>query len=458
MYEAYFGLAQLPFCIAPDLDFYVDTASHRAALHALKDRLQRGDEFVALVGDHGAGKTMVGRQLLREMDPRRHLAAELPRQRTEGDQLFDRIAEAFGLRRGGGLPPLGSLVRKLEDLVYAGRDALLLVDDAHRLDSSLLRRLRKLTAIRVEGRAALRVCLVGHSMPLDFEAMQPTGRRMNFGTPVRVGPIDAADTHAYILTRLGFVGWWGRPAFDAATEVIHERCDGNPVRINRLCDHILLHLSMQGLDRVTPEIVRAVDDSLQAGLHVDLHVDVCEDVVVEPVTIELPLLETPEPFAPPETPAAGPAWARLDGDALMSRLIGQPLPGLHAHDSGFSVPPPEPSPPDPAPPAGPGGAKPRRPGMAQGVAALALLAGGGVAWQLIPSTSAHGAVTPQMAVPGPTDIAPQDTAAGLAAMAEQAIARSPTGAGPTLPADPVARRVSASLSPASAPRSSRPAR
>ena len=458
MYEAYFGLAQLPFCIAPDLDFYVETASHRAAIQALKDRLQRGDEFVALVGDHGAGKTMVGRQLLQEMDRQLHLAAELPRLRTEGDQLFDRIAEAFGMRRGGGLPPLGSLVRKLEDLVYTGRDALLLVDDAHRLDSAILRRLRKLTAIRVEGRAALRVCLVGHSMPLDFEATQPAGRRMNFGTPVRVGSIDAADTHQYILTRLGFVGWWGRPAFDAATEAIHGRCDGNPVRINRLCDHILLHLYTQGLDRVTPEIVHVVDESLNAGLHVDLRLDVCEDVYVEPVTIELPLVATPEPLATPEAPAAGPAWARLDGDALMSRLIGKPLPGLRAHDSGFSVPPAPAPDPDPAPPAGSGSAKPRRPGMAQGVAALALLAGGGVAWQMIPNTSAHGAVTQQMAQQGPTEIAPQATAAGLAVMAEQAIAQSPTGAGATLQYAPAPRLLSASLSPASGPRSSPPAR
>ena len=450
MYEAYFGLAKLPFCLAPDSHFYVDTAAHRAAVQALKDRLQRGDEFVSLVGDHGSGKTMVGRQLLEEMDRRSHLVAELPRLGIEGDQLFDRVAEAFGSRRAGGLPPLGSVVRQLENLVRGGRSALLLVDDAHRLDTAALRRLRKLTAIRVEGEAALRVCLVGHAMPLEFEAMQIDGRRTNSGTPVRVGALDAAGTHEYIVTRLGHVGWWGRPAFDAATEAIHRRCKGSPLYINRLCDHILLHLYMQRRDHVTVDDVRVVDELLQFELR--------GKVYSEPVTIELPLLEPPllevsEALEPPEAPVPAPEQPRLGSDALMSRLIGMPLPGLPAQDSGFSAatppPPLQPSPPPPSPQPDPQAkarrTQPRRPGMAQGVAAVALLASGGLLSQMIPNTSAHGSV-PQQAV------APQATAAGLAALAEQAIAQSPTGAGTTLQAAP------ASLSPASGPRSSPPAR
>jgi len=40
MYEAHFGLAQLPFRLAPDPRFYVDAAPHRAAIAALMDELR----------------------------------------------------------------------------------------------------------------------------------------------------------------------------------------------------------------------------------------------------------------------------------------------------------------------------------------------------------------------------------------------------------------------------------
>ena len=433
MYEAYFGLAKLPFCIAPDSRFYVDTAPHRAAIRTLKDRLQRGDEFVSLTGDFGVGKTTVGRQLLDEMDHKRHLVAELPRLRIAGDQLFDRVAEAFGTRRGGGLPPLGSVLHQLEGLVRNGRDALLLVDDAQHLDVGALRRLHKLTALRVDGEAALRVCLVGHAMPLAFEAMQLVGRRMNFGAPVRVGPLDAAGTHEYILARLGRAGWRGRPAFGAATVAIHERCKGNPVRINRLCGHILLHLYMQGRDDVTADVVRAVDELLQAELR------------GEPATLALPPPATPGPDVMRQATAAAVSQARLSGDALMTRLIAKTLPSMPAPDSGFAAPPPPPEPPPPERVAQAADIPPRPRRLPRSVAVLALMVSGGFLWQTFLSLSARDVSPLRVARPAAAE-------AGLATLAEQAIAQWPTGAGPAMPA------ASASLSSASGPRSSPPAR
>jgi type II secretory pathway predicted ATPase ExeA len=294
MYEAYFGLATLPFCIAPDSRFYVDAAPHRAAIRALQHRFGHGAEFVPLVGEAGAGKTTVGRRMLEEIDRTRQVAAELPCMRISGDQLFDRVAEALGMRRAGGVPPLGSVIRQLEHLVRDGRDALLLVDETHQLDVSALRRLRKLTAVRVEGRAALRVCLVGCSTPPCIEELQRIGRPLNIGAPVHVEALDTAGTHEYILERLRRAGWTGRPAFECTTAAIHERCKGNPGRVNRLCGHILLQLYIHGRDDVNADVVRAVDELLQAELS------------GKPATLALPPLARASPGAGVVTAASAP--------------------------------------------------------------------------------------------------------------------------------------------------------
>lgn len=439
MYEAYFGLAKLPFCIAPDSHFHVDAAPHRAALRALQDRLGHGDEFLPLVGDFGAGKTAVARRMLEEVDRARHVAAELPRMRIQGDQLFDRVAEAFGMRRAGGVPPLGSVIRQLEGLARDGREALLLVDEAHQLDVAALRRLRKLTAVRVEGRTVLHVCLSGRSMPPGVEELRRIGKPLNIGAPVRVEPLDAAGTHEYILERLGRAGWSGRPAFASATAAIHERCNGNPGRVNRLCGHILLQLYMQGRDDVSPDVVRAVDELLQAELR------------GEPATLTLPPLEpaTPGPPTLTEVLPAVPPPARLDSAALATLLIAKTSRPPRPPDAVLAAPPLKAV-------VGVHAVKPRRRGLAQGVAALALLLTGAFLGQMVSNLAAarsestrhatapvvHDAAPMQTALPGPTALAPPTAPAnrttspalpppepaGLAALAEQTIAQSPPAA------------------------------
>lgn len=417
MYEAYFGLANLPFCIAPDSHFYVDAAPHRAAVRALQDRLSRGDEFMPLVGEFGAGKTTVGRRLLEEIDRKRQVAAELPRMRLDGDQLFDRVAEAFGMRRAGGVPPLQNVIRQLEGFARDGCEGLLLVDEAHQLDLSALRRLRKLTAVRVDGRAALRVCLAGPSLPPAFEALQRLGQPLDVGVPVRIERLDAAGTHTYILERLARAGWSGRPSFENTTAAIHERCKGNPARVNRLCGHILLHLYMQGRDDINPDVVRAVDELLQAELR------------GEPAALTLPplLRATPDP-----------AVLLEDFPAVTAdRLYREALTAAHAAQA------PSPSPPPPTtalvttPPRSalvaynPG---PRRRGLAQGVAALALLVTGGFLWQMISNlATAHSESTLRAAVVAAAASAaapPIPTAAGLAEVAQRTLERAPPAAAP----------------------------
>lgn len=365
MYEAYFGLTSLPFRLAPDASFFVETATHRAALTALQGRLADGDEFVPLVGEFGIGKTLVGRRMLHEIDRTRQVGAELSVLRADGDDVFDRVVEAFGLPRVRSVRPLENAIRQFEAIAGVGRTALLLVDDAHLLDDALLRRLRKLTAVRVNGRAALRVCLAGRSTPA-FEELQRCGHSLSIGPPIQLELLNAEETHAYILDRLRRAGWQGRPEFGTATAAIHERCEGNPARINRLCGHILLHLYMQGRDDVDAAVVAAVDELMQAELRGEF------------ATLALPPQAAATPLAAALGLHAPLADAVLPGDALMAQLIAQATaPVLTALPDDEPVEPAVESPPAVPRPS------PRRRGFAQVATALALMVTGGFLWQMI---------------------------------------------------------------------------
>jgi type II secretory pathway predicted ATPase ExeA len=56
-----------------------------------------------------------------------------------------------------------------------------------------------------------------------------------------LGPMDRAETEAYIVHRLQTAGWRGDPSFsDDAFDAIHQYTGGIPRKINILCDRLLL--------------------------------------------------------------------------------------------------------------------------------------------------------------------------------------------------------------------------
>ncbi len=447
MYEAHFGLADLPFRIAPDPRFFVDTAPHRVAIRALLDGLSRGDEFTPLVGDFGTGKTTAARRMLDEAEPGRHVIAELPRIRDEGDDLLDRVAEALGMRRPKAVPPMGSLLPQFEALARDGCDAWLMVDEAESLGAGALNRLRKLTSVRVDGRPSLHVLLVGRSPPAGIERLQHIGRPLKVGAPVCMQPLDASGTHEYILERLRLAGWSGRPVFDAhATAEIHARCQGNPGRVNRLCGRVLLHLYMQGRHEVDAQVVGMVDEMLRS------------EMSGHPAGIVLP------------TAAPAAAHAHADADAGAAPRV--PSGAGSDLDLDMELPPAEPVKAivpagrpaetrlalrEPTVPALPRRGRLRSHGVPRGVAVAALLVSGGLLWQTIlrvasayseqarfaaaaaaysrqsVATPAHD-VAPLLKaalVPAPStpQAMPSRDAEALLARAEQALAQAPPAAG-----------------------------
>jgi type II secretory pathway predicted ATPase ExeA len=440
MYEAHFGLSQLPFRLAPDSSFYVDAAPHRAAIAAMQDQLRDGEAFVPLVGEFGVGKTTIARRLLEEVRGTRRRVGELPGVRIGGDDVFDRVGEALGLGQAAG----DQVPRQLEELARGGRDALLLVDDAQRLEADALTRLRQLTELRFDGHAALQVLLVGRYLPAGVEALRLAGQSLAVGTPVRVEALDAAGTRAYVLERLDLAGWCGRPAFSPATTAeIHACCSGNPARINRLCGHVLLQLYMEGRDDLDPRIVRAVDQMLRSELD------------GEPAEARLP---------PPQSVAAPATSIELEFATDVAERGAEIIPT-------FTLPAPShlPAPLRAAPgraviamPMASRARSPSRHVLVQGVAAVALLVGGGWLWQTISNfttarsmqarfaaaatavpTPAATARTPAPATPPPAARPARDE---VVALAEQAISRAPPGAGPpraAAPAAPVATALAA---------------
>src|SRR5277367_6567809 len=68
MYQAHFGLQELPFGITPDTSFAYACASHQEALNTLLVAVKNGEGFIKITGEVGTGKTLLCRKFLATLD------------------------------------------------------------------------------------------------------------------------------------------------------------------------------------------------------------------------------------------------------------------------------------------------------------------------------------------------------------------------------------------------------
>jgi putative secretion ATPase (PEP-CTERM system associated) len=244
VYETFFGLRAKPFQLNPDPDFFFGSRGHKRAMAYLEYGLHQGEGFIVITGEVGAGKTTLVRNLLRRIPSDTVSAAQIVSTQVDADDLLRLVAAGFGIEHAG--TDKSTLLGRLEDHFRAlnadGRRALLIVDEAQNLSLRAIEELRMLSNFQVGTRSLVQSFLVGQ--PEFREIMQrPEMRQLKQRViaSYHLGPLDAAETQAYVEHRLHHVGWKDDPFLaPEAFDRIHHHTAGVPRRINTLCDRVLL--------------------------------------------------------------------------------------------------------------------------------------------------------------------------------------------------------------------------
>ncbi|MDZ5460423.1 AAA family ATPase [Azohydromonas lata] len=258
MYVGHFGLRSEPFSIAPDPRCLFMSERHREALAHLLYGVRGGGGFVLLTGEIGAGKTTVCRAFLQQLPPD-CLAAYVFNPRLTAVELLQTVCEDFGL---GAIP--ATTVKPLVDALNAfllrehaaGRQCLLIIDEAQNLNPDLLEQLRLLTNLETSERKLLQIVLVGQpELQRTLAGMEQLAQRVI--ARYHLQALSETETRQYVEHRLAVAGLTGAPPFDAAAlRRIHALTQGVPRRINLLCDRALLGAYAQGRHQVDAATVR----------------------------------------------------------------------------------------------------------------------------------------------------------------------------------------------------------
>lgn len=266
MYEAYYGLRARPFQLTPDPRFFFSSRGHKKAMSYLVYGAHQGEGFIVITGEIGAGKTMLVRMLVQKLESQNLVMAQVVSTQLEADDMLRMVAGAFGLPHENNK---AMLLMKLEQFLLAchhqGKRALLLVDEAQNLPVSSVEELRMLSNFQYRDKSLLQSFLLGQPefrKTLQSPALEQLRQRVI--ASCHLGPIDSAETEAYIVHRLQTVGWSGDPSFSADTfALIHQHTGGIPRKINVLCDRVMLMGRLDQKHVFTGEDVATVIDELQ---------------------------------------------------------------------------------------------------------------------------------------------------------------------------------------------------
>jgi general secretion pathway protein A len=139
----------------------------------------------------------------------------------------------------------------------AGRNTVLIIDEAQNLSADVLEQLRLLTNLETSERKLLQIILIGQP---ELRAMvaKPSMEQLAQRVIARfhLGALSPQETQQYIAHRLAVAGLTGPLPFDrGALRRVHALSHGVPRRINLLCDRALLGAYAAGARQVNRAIV-----------------------------------------------------------------------------------------------------------------------------------------------------------------------------------------------------------
>ncbi|MBL3528776.1 MAG: AAA family ATPase [gamma proteobacterium endosymbiont of Lamellibrachia anaximandri] len=254
-----FGFQENPFSITPDPRYLYLSRGHEESLAHLIYGTGPNGGFVQLTGEVGTGKTMLVRSLL-EQNLENVDIALIFNPRLSRRAFMAAICDELGIKYVG--PPY-SLKQLTDNLSHhllkthaAGRNTVLVVDEAQNLSPRVLEQVRMLTNLETSQHKLLRIILVGQpelQQLLARKDMRQVAQRIT--ARYHLFPLSRRETVRYIRHRLTVSGNREDLFTSSALRLVYHLSRGVPRIINTICERTLLAIFATDAKRAGPRLV-----------------------------------------------------------------------------------------------------------------------------------------------------------------------------------------------------------
>ena len=328
-YERYYGLREKPFSLSTDPKFLYKSSTHSGTFDDLLLAIRRREGLIVLTGDIGTGKTTLCKAVLERLD-RKTFTTFVPDPFVTREALLKMLLLDFGVMSVDDLkngrmtvtshPDLSyPLYEFLKSLVPLQAFAVLIIDEAQNLSSSLLEEIRILSDLESPEKL-LQVVLVGQ-LELRAKLKLPEMRQLDQRVSARCSlePLSRDGVSGYIAHRLDMAGGaHDRVHFTQdAIDAVFRASGGVPRLVNLICDRALHRGHLARKSAIDLEAAaQAVEDLGVGALTPAPEFDAAPDN-----RSAVPLVVVPEPMPTPPSAIAAPASS-----------VTADLSGLEVHD------------------------------------------------------------------------------------------------------------------------------
>lgn len=266
MYLEHYGLSEPPFRITPHTDFFFAGAKRGATLEALLYAITHDEGIVKVSGEVGSGKTMLCRVLMERLPPS-VVVIYLANPSLSREEILYALADELGIpasEHGRPASVMRALQEKLVDLYAAGKQVVVLIDEAHAMPAETLEEIRLLSNLESNRHKLLQLVLFGQP-ELDVTLARPDMRQLRerITQHFRLEPLVQQDIAEYLDFRMRAAGYRGPSVFSPeAVKRIANVSAGLTRRINILADKALLASFASGTHQIgNREIEAAIRDA-----------------------------------------------------------------------------------------------------------------------------------------------------------------------------------------------------
>jgi MSHA biogenesis protein MshM len=267
MYLDHFKFRELPFTLTPNVGFFCNLKGHQEALNTLLFSLRSGEGFIKIVGEVGAGKTLLCRKLLNSLSADEYVTAYIPNPDLSSIELRKALAREIGVEPTAlhDQHELHTLINnRLLALNAEGKRIVFLIDEAQAIPPESLETLRLLTNLETQTTKLMQVVLFGQP-ELDDRLNQANFRqlkqRISFSYYLPL--MSREDLDSYLFHRLATAGYtYGSLFTNKARDILFNTSKGIPRVVNILCHKALLAAYGRGEAKITHKIMRlAIKDT-----------------------------------------------------------------------------------------------------------------------------------------------------------------------------------------------------
>ncbi len=254
MYEAHFGLREVPFSITPDTSFFFGSPHSQEGLNTLLVAARSGEGFIKITGEVGTGKTLLCRKFMATLGEE-FVTAYVPNPYLEPRALMLSLADELEITLPRDVDQhqlVKSLTVRLLELAARGKHVVLCLDEAQALPLESLEALRLLTNLETEKRKLLQIVLFGQP-ELNAHLASPTIRQLaqRITFHYHLGALRRDELDYYLAHRLRVAGFTGARLFSSgAVRKLYGATGGIPRLVNIIAHKALMLAYGEGRQQV----------------------------------------------------------------------------------------------------------------------------------------------------------------------------------------------------------------